>query len=103
MECNSLVEFEEDINRINLIRILLGRYEAKGTTNLRLLINHFFVFVNCFGSTVSERLLKYKIPQEFHLKLNALLVHIGILKFDGETEIDEEFFLELKKESRKCL
>lgn len=95
-ECNSLEEFEQDINKIGLMKTHFCRFSAKGTTNLQLLINHFISFVNCFG-IVSNQLMKYKICPEHHTKINSMFVMIGQLKFDGTTEIHEEFFIELQK------
>lgn len=95
LECNSLDEYEDDINKINLIKTHFRRFDLRGTTNIQLLVNHFISFVNCFGS-VSEKLLKFKIPQH-HQKINSLFVLIGQKEFDGITEIDESFFIELKK------
>lgn len=95
-ECNTLDEFEEDIRKIDLIKSLFFRFDERRTTNFQLLLNHFISFVNCFG-IVSEQLMKHQMPKEQYLKINSLFVMIGQLKFDGTTEIDEEFFIELKK------
>jgi hypothetical protein len=95
-ECNSLEEFEKDIEKIGLMKTHFSRFDLKGTTNLQLLINHFISFVNCFG-IVSEQLMKFKICPEHHLKINSMFVMIGLLKFNGTTEIDEVFFIELQK------
>jgi hypothetical protein len=71
------------------------RFDNKGTTNIQLMINHFISFVNCFG-IVSEQLMKHGTPKEHHRKINSLFVMIGHKKFDGNTEIDETFFIELQ-------
>ena len=95
-ECNSLEEFEQDINKIGLMKTHFCRFDIKGTTNFQLLINHFISFVNCFG-IVSCSLMKFKICKEHHLKINSMFVMIGQMKFDGTNEIDEEFFIALRK------
>ena len=95
-ECNTLEEFEEDIKKIDLIKSLFLRFDERGTTNFQLLLNHFISFVNCFG-IVSEQLMKHQIPKEQYLKINSLFVMIGQRKFDGNTEVDEQFFIELRK------
>lgn len=95
-QCNSLDEFNEDINKIGLMKTHFCRYDLKGATNYRLLMNHFISFVNCFG-LMSEELLKYRLPQEHHTKVDALYVLIGHKKFDGNTTVHEEFFAEIHK------
>jgi len=95
-ECNSIEAFDDDIKKIDLLKTHFFRYDFKGTTNFQLLFNHFISFVNCFG-IMSRELMMYKTPKEHHLKVNALFILIGQLKFDGTTEIDEDFFIALRK------
>lgn len=99
-ECNSIEEFEDDINKINLIKTHFCRFDIKGSANIRLMFNHFISFVNCFGM-VSEPLMKHKIPTKHHDKINALFVVIGYKAFDGTFEINERLFIELKKNLAK--
>lgn len=97
-ECNSIEEFYEDMSKISQIKTHFVRFDQTGTANMRLLLNHFIGFLNCFG-IMSEELLKYKLDD--HLKINALFVFIGNKKFDGHLKIDEEFFIELNKKLKE--
>jgi hypothetical protein len=45
---------------------------------------------------MSEKLLHHKLP-EHETKINSLFVFIGHKPFDGTFEIDEEFFIKLRK------
>lgn len=94
-QCNSLAEFDEDINKISLMNTHFRKYEANGQANYLLLINHFVSFVNCFG-IISDSLMQYKLP-EHKRKINSLFVLIGHKQFNGDIEIDENFFLALQK------
>jgi len=93
-ECNSEQEYINDVNRIAHINILFNRHDVSDT-NYSLLFNHFISFVNCFGM-MSEAMLRYKLPHQ-EKKINSLFILIGHRQFDGTLEIDEEFFIKVKK------
>jgi hypothetical protein len=68
--CETIEEFESDVNLIKNIRRLLIKYEKTGILKERLILNHLTCFFNVFPTVPAVRML--------FLKLNK--AHLGILK-----------------------
>lgn len=99
-ECNSIDEFNDDLNKITIMKTHFVRFDNNGTTNFQLLFNHFISFVNCFG-IASEAIIKYKLESKFHKKVNVMFIIIGQKQFDGTFDIDEDFFIQIQKEIKE--
>ena len=55
--CQSMEEFQEDLNRIKYIKRLLSKYEKSGELRERLILNHIIVLNNLFGAEFCSRML----------------------------------------------
>lgn len=78
-QCESMEEFQEDMNRIKYIKRLLGKYEKGGLLRTRLILNHIVVLNNVFGPEACCRILFYKIEDRFHSYLKSFLQHLQYL------------------------
>jgi len=64
--CHDISEFEEDLKRFQYIRKLLNRYAQYGDLKERLILNHFIVIYNCFG-THATNMLFMKLDEHHEL------------------------------------
>jgi hypothetical protein len=78
-QCESMEEFQEDMNRIKYIKRLLGKYEKNGFVNHHLMLIHLIVLGNVFGVEQSSRILFYKIEDKFHSYLKSFLLYLNYL------------------------
>ena len=81
-QCESMEEFQEDMNRIKYIKRLLGKYEKSGSLRTLLIMNHLKVINNVFGSEACCRILFYKIEENFHSYLKSFLSYLQYLPYD---------------------
>ena len=88
-QCESIDEFNEDLNRIKYIKRLLGRYDKKKLMRERLILNHIIILSNVFGVEACCRILFYKIEKEFHTYLKSFLEYLNFLPIRIE-EVDLE-------------
>ena len=94
-ECNSESEYFNDLQLISFIDTLCKRHDTDDDTNYGLLFNHFISLLNCFG-IIAENMLVYKLPHHIK-KINSLFILVGQKHFDGTIEIDESFFIRVKR------
>ena len=92
VQCNTLEEFNEDLNRIQVIRKMVARYKATGEMSTRLLLNHTVVLFNVFGGKALDLIL-YKFAQESYPILFAFL------NFDGRIVVT--FWLSVDTDHRR--
>lgn len=83
-------EFEEDLNRIKYVKLLLRKYLKHGTLRDRLILNHIIILMNVFGTEAATRMLFFKIDGSLHgflksfiLSLDRLPVHIPEVDLDS--------------------
>ena len=102
-QCESMEEFQEDMNRIKYIKRLLGKYEKSGSLRTRLILNHLIILNNVFGSEACCRILFYKIENNFHSYLKSFLEYLLYLPYEiPEVELikipsDHKITLELER------
>ena len=98
-QCEGEKEFQDDLKRFKYIKRLLRKYYETGILKERLLLNHFIVLNNVFGSTASTTLLLYKIQEEYWPALKSFLIFLNTITEDELTYIEEdELVLEVLKE-----
>lgn len=79
VQCITLNEFQEDINRFSHIKKLITRYiEGAGELNERLLLNHLVILYNVFGNNATELLL-FKIDKNYYGVLFPFLILLNRL------------------------
>jgi len=75
-QCDTIEEFQEDMNRVKYIKRLLGRYHSKGLLKERLILNHIIILNNVFGPKACCRILFFKIDDKFHSYLKSFLDYL---------------------------
>ena len=88
-QCNSMDEFNEDLNRIKYIKRLLRKYIKTGILRERLILNHLIILQNVFGPKVTSRILFFKVDEELYSELKTFLVYLKYLP-DNIPEVDLE-------------
>jgi len=88
-QCNSMDEFNEDLNRIKYIKRLLRKYIKTGILRERLILNHLIILQNVFGPKVTSRILFFKVDEELYSELKTFLVYLKYLP-DSIPEVDLE-------------
>ena len=63
-QCEGELEFHDDLKRFKYIKRLFKKYVDTKVLKERLLLNHFIVLKNVFGTDASITLLLYKIERE---------------------------------------
>ena len=88
-QCDSMDEFNEDLNRIKYIKRLLRKYIKTGILRERLILNHLLILQNVFGPTVTSRILFFKVDKELYSELKTFLIYLNYLPDEiPETELD---------------
>lgn len=75
--CTGMDEFEEDLDRIKYVKLLLRKYDRKGVLRERLILNHMIVLRNVFGPVPAARMLFYRSEKELHSYLKTFLRFLG--------------------------
>ena len=89
-QCDSMDEFNEDLNRIKYIKRLLRKYIKTGNLRERLILNHLIVLQNVFGPTVTSRILFFKVDEGLYSELKTFLVYLKYLPESiPETDLEE--------------
>jgi hypothetical protein len=82
VQCLTLDEFQEDVNRFSHIKKILSRYvEGAGVLNERLLLNHLVILFNVFGNKATDLLL-FKIDSKYYGALFPFLILLNRLPED---------------------
>ncbi|MAL45889.1 MAG: hypothetical protein CME98_18010 [Hyphomonas sp.] len=87
-EVSSIDEFHEDLNRTKYIKRLFRKYKQTGVLRERLVLNHLIIMCNVFGIMPANRILFYRIEEEFHSLLKTFLVSLDSLTNEKIPEAD---------------
>lgn len=75
---------------------MIVKYKTNGEISLRLVLNHFVILFNVFGSAALP-LIIFRFEQEYHSVLFPFLNQIDRLPVDLQTEFDPVIVEELSK------
>lgn len=75
-QCVDVEEFQADLNRFRYIKRLLGRYDACGDLQERLILNHIIVLFNVFGIEAAKRMLLHKVDHKHYSIIKPFLVFL---------------------------
>jgi len=78
--CQSMDEFQEDLNRIKYIKRLFSKYEKSGELRERLILNHIIVLNNLFGTEFCTRMLFFNVDPNHHSYLKTFLFYLKYLR-----------------------
>ncbi len=100
IQCNTLEEFNEDLNRFSIIRKMIGRYKTTNEISTRLLLNHVVVLFNVFGQSTVEMFL-YKISKDNYAVIFPFVKFLDRVTDDflnqNNIELDQNIIEELRK------
>lgn len=78
-QCEGELEFFDDLKRFKYIKRLFKKYQESGELRERLILNHFIVLNNVFGSDAAITLLLYKIEKEHWSIMKSFLIYLNML------------------------
>jgi len=104
----SMDEFNEDLNKVIVIKKMLRRYTNNKTINERLLLNSIILIINQFGVEATNIILFYKVEREHHGILKTFLAYLNSFRdnefVDDLVTFDPEIIERLKEITcRSCL
>jgi len=76
--CTGTEEFLADIRRIKYLKKLCTRYAATGDLKERLILNHIIVLGNVFSPVPLNRILFFKMEQQFSI-IKPFLLFLSVL------------------------
>jgi hypothetical protein len=75
-QCQTVREFEEDLNRVQYLQKLLARYNEEDELRERLILNHLIVLFNLFGEATIN-VLFFKIEPIYWNVLITFLIYLN--------------------------
>lgn len=75
-QCHSVVEFEDDLNRIIYLQRLFTRYKENNELRERLILNHLIVLFNLFNDNTIN-ILFFKIDKQYWNTLITFLIYLN--------------------------
>jgi hypothetical protein len=86
-QCTSIEEFNDDLLRFKYLKRLFKRYMKDGDLQERLILNHLVVLYNVFGITSANKMMFYKMEDEYWPILKTFLVYLNYIKESELVEI----------------
>lgn len=86
-QCTNIQEFYDDLNRFKYLKRLLKRYHESGDLQERLILNHLVVIYNVFGIPAANKMVFYKIQEEYWPILKPFLVYLDYLPENQMVEV----------------
>ena len=83
-------DFNEDLKRFKYIKRLLRKYDETKILKERLLLNHFIVLKNVFGTDACATLLLFKIQREYWSIMKSFLLYLNIITEEELKDVDRD-------------
>ena len=80
IQCTSIEEFHEDLNKIKYVKRLLNRFLETGELKTNLILNHLIVIYNVFENSAATRMLFFKVEKKFYSILKPFIIFIDRLQ-----------------------
>jgi len=74
IQCTSVDEFNEDLNKIKYVKRLFNRFLETGELRINLIMNHLIVIYNVFETEAATRMLFFKVEKKFYSILKPFLL-----------------------------
>jgi len=89
LQCTSIEEFNEDLNKIKYVKRLFNRFLETGELRTNLILNHLIVIYNVFENEAATRMLFFRVEKKFYSILKPFLIFLNRLPekvrgIDGE-------------------
>ena len=78
-QCTEIGEFYDDLNRFKYLKRLLKRYLEHDDLQHRLILNHIIVLYNVFGIKPANKMMFYKLEEEYWPVVKTFLVYLHYL------------------------
>jgi hypothetical protein len=95
LQCTSIEEFNEDLNKIKYVKRLFNRFLETGELRIHLIMNHLIVIYNVFENEAATRMLFFRVERRFYSILKPFLIFMNRLPkvvrgIDGNNIITNE-------------
>jgi hypothetical protein len=95
LQCTSIEEFNEDLNKIKYVKRLFNRFLETGELRIHLIMNHLIVIYNVFENEAATRMLFFRVERRFYSILKPFLLFMNRLPkvvrgIDGNNIITNE-------------
>ena len=95
LQCTSIEEFNEDLNKIKNVKRLFNRFLETGELRTNLILNHLIVIYNVFENEAATRMLFFRVEKRFYSILKPFLLFMNRLPkvvrgIDGKNIITNE-------------
>ena len=74
IQCTSVEEFNEDLNKIKYVKRLFNRFLDTGELRINLIMNHLIVIYNVFETEAATRMLFFRVEKRFYSILKPFLL-----------------------------
>jgi hypothetical protein len=85
IQCHSVAEFNDDLNRISLIRKFITHYQNTGELSHRLILNYIIICSNVFGDS-AVKLIMYKVSESQYPVLFPFLLFLNRLSIEDSNK-----------------
>ena len=79
LQCTSIEEFNEDLNKIKYVKRLFNRFLETGELRTNLIMNHLIVIYNVFENEAATRMLFFRVEKRFYSILKPFLLFMNRL------------------------
>ena len=79
LQCTSIEEFNEDLNKIKYVKRLFNRFLETGELRTNLILNHLIVIYNVFENEAATRMLFFRVEKRFYSILKPFLLFMNRL------------------------
>ena len=86
-QCMSVEEFYHDLHRFKYLKRLFRRYTQNNDLQERLILNHLVVIYNVFGIEAANRMMLYRMEEEYWSVIKTFLVFLNFLREDQLVEV----------------
>lgn len=69
-------EFDNDINRLVILKKAFKRYDTTGKINIRLILNNIIIIINIFGVEAANIILFYRLGEKYYPHIKTILEFI---------------------------
>ena len=86
-QCMSVEEFYHDLQRFKYLKKLLRRYISNDDLQERLILNHIVIIYNVFGIDNGNRMIQFKIEDEYWSALKPFLIYLNFIRETDYTNV----------------
>jgi len=86
-QCMSVEEFYNDVHRFKYLKRLFRRYVQNDDLQERLILNHLVMLYNVFGIGAANRMMFYRMEEEYLPVVKTFLVYLNYLPESEYVEV----------------